>query len=221
MKKSPSCRVIVVEFSPVIRSALCRFIDGQGAFRVVDSTGHGREAVSMVADKSPDIVVLNCHLGDGMEGVELIRALKSARPETRVLAMTAAEHALGLRDTCQAGADAVAGRSIPTEKFIGMMHSLTRSSPKEPLVFPPPQCLPDEDGLPGNLPMLSSRERQVLELIAVGLSVREIATRLGISRKTVESHRCNIRYKLQIPNVDGLRKFARDHFGVVLPGEAI
>lgn len=173
--------------------------------------------MALAAETVPDLIVMNSDLGDGLEGAELVRALKAVCPDARVLAMATAEHALAQRETCMAGADAVLGKSTPTAMFLKVLQTLAGGDFTRPILFPP--CDHCEDGLPGELPMLSQRERQVLELIAAGLHVREIAARLGISRKTVESHRCNIRAKLDLPDVDSLREFARAHFGIILPGD--
>jgi len=221
-RNAQTLRLLVIERVPLVCDALVWMVTGKLPVECVAMTHGGREAVEIVSAELPDLIIMNYDLGDGMEGVELIRTLKSVVPRARLMVLTTAEHAVRMRAIMHAGADAVAGLSIPTDELFRMIEALTQlGKPEQPLVYPPGSLNLCLLGAEGDLPGLSDRERQVLKLIAKGLSVREIANHLGISRKTVESHRCNIRCKLEIPSIDELRQLAREHYGVVLPGESI
>jgi len=214
-------RLLLIENQPLVRDAFAWMISWMIPVSHIKSTGSGREAVAFASGSPPDLVIMNYQLNDGMEGVELIRALKAVCPRARLMVLTSAEHAVRMRAITKAGADAVAGLSAPTELLLKMLRALPRKKTHKPLVYPADSLTTCGNEVSKDLPELSPRERQVLKLIASGMSVREISDHLAISRKTVESHRYNIRSKLNIPTIDELRQLSRKHFGVVLPGESI
>lgn len=204
-------RLLLIEDHALIRVSLEELIHQNTPHQVVGSTGDGREAISLAMALQPDMALMDFHLGDGMEGVQLIQALRTATPRTRILVLSAQAHTERLEEVRRCGAVGLVGKNEPPEiLFSAIVHALAGDVPVH-----------SRKPNPGALATLSDRERFILRLFATGYAVREIAVKLGISRKTVEAHRTNIRAKLAIESSDDLRRFARDHFGTHVAGDGI
>jgi len=198
-----SANILLVEDHSLIRQSLIELIHRHTAHRVIGDTGCGREAVSLAAALSPALIVMDFHLGNGMEGLELIKSLGAACPESRILILSADSTGECMEGAARCGAHGLVSKSAPPQALFSAMEQVLQG--KEPIERSQPNA--------GPISSLSDRERAVLRLVASGYAVREIAAHLGISRKTVEAHRNNIRTKLNVGTSDDLRRFAREYFG--------
>lgn len=215
-------RVMVVDDHPMWREGVARDLTEAG-HQVVATSGEGRQAVRVAAATRPEVVVLDLQLPD-ISGVEVIRGLRAALPEVRVLMLSASGEAQGVLDAVKAGAtgylvksaapaeflDAVrrtaAGEPVFTPGLAGLVLGEYRRLAAEPAGTAPTGTAPvSRDGA---APRLTDRETEVLRLVAKGMSYKQIAERLGLSHRTVQNHVQNTLGKLQLHNRVELTRYA-------------
>jgi DNA-binding NarL/FixJ family response regulator len=196
-------KVMVVDDHPMWRDAVSRDLQAAG-FDVVASIGEGRQAVRVAAAAAPDVVVLDLQLPD-MSGVDVIHGLLSAVPGVRVLMLSASGEQQDVLDAVKAGATGYLLKSAATREFV---EAVTRTAAGDPVFTPGLAGLvlgeyrrlaiepPGDDASPA----LTTRETEVLRLVAKGLSYRQIADRLVLSHRTVQNHVQNTLNKLQLHN---------------------
>ncbi|WP_174533953.1 response regulator [Micromonospora chalcea] len=203
---------MVVDDHPMWREGVARDLTEAG-HQVVATSGEGRQAVRVAAAARPDLVVLDLQLPD-ISGVEVIRGLRAALPEVRVLMLSASGEPQGVLDAVKAGATGYLVKSAAPAEFLD---AVSRTAAGEPVFTPglaglvlgeyrrlaaaPPA--PDDDA-----PRLTERETEVLRLVAKGLSYKQIADRLGLSHRTVQNHVQNTLGKLQLHNRVELTRYA-------------
>ncbi|WP_319459486.1 response regulator transcription factor [Micromonospora sp. RTP1Z1] len=199
-------RVMVVDDHPMWREGVARDLTEAGHL-VVATSGEGRQAVRVAAAARPDVVVLDLQLPD-VSGVEVIRGLRAALPEVRVLMLSASGEPQGVLDAVKAGATGYLVKSAAPAEFLD---AVRRTAAGEPVFTPglaglvlgeyrrlaagPPTGATDDSA-----PRLTERETEVLRLVAKGLSYRQIAERLRLSHRTVQNHVQNTLGKLQLHN---------------------
>jgi len=196
-------RVMVVDDHPMWRDAVSRDL-GAAGFEVVASIGEGRQAVRVAAAAAPDVVVLDLQLPD-MSGVDVILGLLNAVPGVRVLMLSASGEQQDVLDAVKAGATGYLLKSAATSEFV---EAVTRTAAGDPVFTPGLAGLvlgeyrrlatvpPGDDASPA----LTTRETEVLRLVAKGMSYRQIADRLVLSHRTVQNHVQNTLNKLQLHN---------------------
>lgn len=199
-------RVMVVDDHPLVRSAVAKAISGDGMV-VVAEASTAEEALALAPEVAPDILLLDIAL-PGMSGLELVRELAPRLPNTRIVMLTMSANERDVADAMRYGASGYLTKDLSPE---ALARSLRATQTGE-LVMP--RQLANRllvkflrRGRPGEatgaeLPVdrLTGRERDILRLLADGLSDRDIATALTISRRTVESHVSSILRKLDVKN---------------------
>ena len=204
-------RILVVDDHPVVRDGLIRMISQQSDLMCCAEAGTVAETQSAIARHKPDLVILDLRLKNG-DGLELIKCLRTQIPHLRILVLSQYETPLYVERALRAGAMGYVTKQEPAEEVLkairivlsgevyltrGMaglfLHKLTGSSPAA-------LCYGVED--------LTDRELHVLLLLGNGMSTRDIAGELGISVKTVETYRENIKHTLELHNASELINFA-------------
>ncbi|GGM44903.1 DNA-binding response regulator [Micromonospora sonchi] len=209
-------RVMVVDDHPMWREGVARDLTEAG-YHVVASCGEGRQAVRVVAATVPDVVVLDLQLPD-ISGVEVIRGLRAARPEVRVLMLSASGEQQDVLDAVKAGATGYLLKSAALAEFL---EAVRRTTAGEPVFTPGLAGLvlgeyrrlaavgqPGRTGRGSPPPRLTERETEVLRLVAKGMSYKQIAERLGLSHRTVQNHVQHTLNKLQLHNRVELTRYA-------------
>ena len=201
MATSKKTNVLVVDPEPVARFGLVQLINSHPAFRVAGETDSLPVAREMASRLKPQVVVLDPSLDDG---VRFIRELAHAKAPARVVAFTSLEDALSVQQAFQAGVCGYVTRRDPLSAVIGAIVGAASGErhvgPRvehvllDRLACGAVQLSGDETGV------LSQRERQVFRLLGAGRSGRTIASELGVSVKTVETHRQRIKEKLRLKN---------------------
>jgi DNA-binding NarL/FixJ family response regulator len=205
-------RVLVVDDHPLYREGLAMALETMENVEVVGQAADGATAARLAASLAPDVVIMDLHL-PGMSGVEATRQLLANRPDTRVLVLTMLEGESSLFAAMRAGARGYvlkgadrgeierALRTVAAGEVVfssGVAASVTAwfraggSSAQQPF------------------PELTEREREVLDLVARGLTNAEIAARLVVSDKTVRNHVSNVFAKLHVANRSRAVARARD-----------
>ncbi len=205
-------RVLLVDDHALLRQSLARELDGVEDILVVGQLGDGEEALELVEQMRPDVVLLDVSM-PGIGGQETARLMRKALPQVRVLACsqyTDAETVLGM---LASGATGYVNKGADLAELLDGVRAVAQGSrflgkDVEDVVRVSRANARARRPAPISLPRLSPREEEVLRLIAEGRRTREIAETLGVSVRTVETHRVRIMRKLGIRSVAGLTKYA-------------
>ncbi len=188
-------RVALVDDEPLIRKGLAAVIGSEPDLLVVGEAGDGAEVPALVARTAPDVVLMDVRM-PGLDGIQATRALVRAGSKARVLVLTTFANDDHVYDALAAGADGfLLKRSSPEE----VIHGIRTVARGESLLFPDAVRelarrhvrATGADTVPG-LERLTAREREVLLLVAEGLSNAEVAERLVVGVETVRSHVASI-----------------------------
>jgi DNA-binding NarL/FixJ family response regulator len=197
-------RVLLVDDHDLFRTGLRNLLEEQG-IEIVGEAGTGVEAVSLVAEHTPDVVVMDLNM-PGISGVEATRQITALAPLTRVLVLTISDQDGDVTDAIMAGA---CGYLLKDASIQELLRGISAAAVGESLISPhvaakvlqrlrASSSQPDIERTIRS--ELSDREIEVLKLIANGKENAEIAAELYISPKTVKNHISNILMKLQIEN---------------------
>jgi RNA polymerase sigma factor (sigma-70 family) len=205
-------RVLVVDDHVIVRQGIRQVLDEAAGFAVVGEAGDGAAALAAAAVHLPDVVVLDVSL-PGDTGLEVARRLKQTLPATRILMLSVYDNTEYVLEAVRAGADGYLLKdSSPAElrDAIRAVHaggsafSAATARQLNAGLRQEAQRREKED----RLAQLTSREREVLRLIVEGRTNKETAATLGISHRTVETHRENILRKLGVRSVAELTRLA-------------
>lgn len=200
--------VYVVEDQTILRDLICRLLESKSTIRIIGSTGDGQEAVTFCEQNKPDVVVLDIML-PGLNGVDILRRLKSRKPETRFLIFSAHPSRNLVRQTLEAGVDGFIEKNAGLEELEEAINKVTQGEtyfgPRVVEIMREIMVHPEYND---SLDQLTNRERELLQLIAESYTSKEIAAKLDISVKTADSHRANLMKKLDVHDVAGLTRKA-------------
>jgi DNA-binding NarL/FixJ family response regulator len=194
--------IILADDHPIVRKALRNDLEKEADFAVLAEAGDGEEAVKLVSELTPDIVIMDIGMPK-INGIEATRQIKASQPDIIVLVLTVyddVEHILGILES---GADGYLTKNILVEDIIKSIRSVVAGETVlSPQVFQ--QVLKyalRHSTKPVRLDTgvkLTARELEILQLIARGISNKEIADELKISSRTVKSHMVDIFRKLDV-----------------------
>ena len=189
-----SVRILVTDDHPVVRAGLSGMLSGEPDFEVVGEAQNGKEAVAFVGELKPDVVLMDLRMPE-MDGVTAIEHIKSSYPDVHVLVLTTYESDADILRAIETGATGYLLKDTPREELFGAIRTVAQGqSPLAPGVAARLMQRvrdPEEEGL-------STREIEVLELVAHGTSNKEIAKQLWVSETTVKSHMLHIFDKLGV-----------------------
>lgn len=208
-------RILLVDDHALLRQAVGTLLEDQPDLQVVGQAGNAACALELAGRLSPDVALVDIHLGGQPEGLELCREIRKVAPRCRVVALTMDE---SVTRAAEALAQGAAGYVVKSASLDALVDAIRRVHAGE-TVLPPSLAaalLGPASPTPGTLAELSRREVEVLRLIAKGLTGPEIARQLGISVKTVQAHRTHIMEKLDIHDRVGLVRYAIRE-GLIVP----
>jgi two-component system, NarL family, response regulator NreC len=207
-------RIVLADDHAIVREGLVALLAADPSLEVVATVDNGRDAVRVVADLRPDIVIMDIGMRE-LNGIEATRQILARCPDTRVIALSMHKDRRFVSEMLLAGASGYVVKDSSFGELIGAVHAVTAGRS-----YLSPECTgivvedyvkrlgsEQEEG-ESRMARLSPREREVLQLMAEGHSTKEIAAQLYLSPKTIESHRRQIMEKLDIFSVAGLVKFA-------------
>jgi DNA-binding NarL/FixJ family response regulator len=201
-------RILIADDHGVVAEGLKHLIEAQPDMQVIATVGDGREAVRIARESQPDVVLMDLSMPE-LNGADATRAIVERDAKCRVIVLSMYAEREYVRRALKAGASGyVVKRSAAKEVVdaIRAVHGGQRYlSPKVADVVIDDYA---GDAKEDPLARLSAREREVLQLLAEGRTGAEIATRLALSQKTVETYRARLVEKLGIRDVAGLVKFA-------------
>jgi two-component system response regulator NreC len=203
-------KILLADDHAIFRAGLKLLLESQPDFSVIGEAASGQEAIGAVKELGPDLVLMDVTM-PGINGFEATRRIKAEYPKTQVLALTMHENEQYFFQMLHAGAAGYVIKGAPPEELIEAIRSVTQGQAYlSPALTR--RLLDDyldrvKEGQPAEDP-LTEREREVLRLIAEGLTSKEIANRLAISPYTVERHRANAMAKLDLHNRAELIRYA-------------
>jgi len=199
-------RVVIVEDHTIVREGLMALLGGQEGIEVAGACGNGREGVRLAAALKPDVVVMDILLPE-LNGIDATAQIVKGTPGVKVILLSMYADKEYVRSAIGAGARGYILKGEGISELVKAIESVACGG----AFFSPPvaKLMADEIRvLRGEGDELTSREREVLQLIAEGRTSAEIAGLLDISVKTVEGHRTNLMAKLDVHNVAGLIRYA-------------
>jgi DNA-binding NarL/FixJ family response regulator len=212
----PAVRVLIVEDDALMRAGLRGVLDAAPGIEVVGEASDGRDAAHRAGVYRPDLVLMDIRMPD-VDGIAATREVLAAFPDVRVLVLTTFEHDDYLFGALEAGASGFLLKRSPPEELVAAIHTVAGG---DSLLSPavtnrviaraarqPPSGAVDENAV-GEL---TPREREVLELVAGGLSNAEIAGTLVIEESTVKTHTKRILAKLGLRDRVQAVVFAHEH----------
>ncbi|HEV2235569.1 MAG TPA: response regulator transcription factor [Ktedonobacterales bacterium] len=192
--------VLIVDDHAVVRHGIRALLEAEGDFEVVGDVGSGAEAVLLVADLAPDVVLMDLVMRE-MDGVKATRLVKQRSPRSQVIVLTSYHEDEQIFPAVRAGALSYLLKGVGLDELTEAVRKAARG---EAVLHPrvAARLVQELHGAPRDstalYEALSAREREVLQLIASGLHNAEIAERLVISERTVKSHVNNILAKLHV-----------------------
>ena len=210
--ESSMIRVMLVDDHAIVREGIRHVLSATPGVEVVAEAGDGEAALRLAAEVRPDIVVLDLSL-PGAGGLEVTARLRESLPLIRVLILSVHDHPEYVLGAVRAGAQGYLRKDTSPAELREALRAVARGES----YFSPPVARHLTAAVRGDSPAadagarlarLTPREREVLGGIAAGETSRVIATRLGLSPRTVESHRESLARKLDIKTVAGLTRFA-------------
>jgi DNA-binding NarL/FixJ family response regulator len=192
-------RVLLVEDHETVREGLRMLLDSQPDIEVVGEAANGRAAVEYSARFRPNVVIMDLSMPE-MNGLAATQAIKRESPETAIVALTRHDDAAFVDEVRKAGASAYVLKQSPSRELLDAVRvAAVGGSYLDASLRARTVGSIDESTRRGRRsPMVSDREKQVLRMMAVGHSNKEIAQTLGITIKTVEVHKANAMRKLRL-----------------------
>lgn len=208
-------RILIADDHEIVRRGMRPLIEGEWGWEICGEAGDGREAVALAEKLSPQVVVLDVNMPE-LDGVEATRAIRRSRPDTEVLVFTGTESESLMHELFAAGAR---GCVLKTEAASHLVPAIKALSQHQPYLGSRASSVVFERYLRGGAPAdtaapggLTPRERETVRLLADGHSNKEAAAVLGISVKTVETHRAAVMRKLGFSAFSELVRYAvRNH----------
>jgi DNA-binding NarL/FixJ family response regulator len=207
----PPIRVFIIDDHPFFRTGVASWLRQQTTMTCCGEAGSVAQARQAIPDAKPDVVLLDLNLPDG-DGLDLTAELNKEFPGIRVIVLSQADEETFAHRALRAGARGYIMKSEATDTVWAAVQKVTAgqiyvSRSVSALLLH--NLFPDPLGTTPDLARLSDRELQVFQLLGAGCRNAEIASRLRISPKTVDTYRENLKEKLKITDGDALSRVAR------------
>ena len=200
-------RILLADDHAVVRQGFRMILGAQADMEIVGEAGNGREAVTMTEQLKPDVVVMDVAMPE-LNGIEATRRIAESQPHTKVLALSMHKDSVYVREILRAGAR---GYLLKDSIDVDLLAAVRAVAKGEGYLSPAVSDTVLSDyrkHVTDPLDLLSSREREVLQLIAEGKTNKDIATLLNLSVYTVDAHRGRIMEKLNLHSTSELVRFA-------------
>jgi DNA-binding NarL/FixJ family response regulator len=203
-------RTIIADDHKLVRAGIVALLNGIEGVQVVAQAGDGHEALEAVSRERPDIALLDIAM-PLLNGIEATQRITREYPNTRVLVLSTYVNEEYVIQALHAGAAGYLVKGADTPELDLALKALMRGeSYLSPAISKPliTEYAKRVGGEAGSLELLTPRQREILQMLVEGLSAGEIARRLKLSRKTVETHRAVMMDRLDIHDLPGLIRYA-------------
>ena len=204
--------ILLVDDHKIFREGVRNLLEKQADMKVVGEAEDGRTAVDLVRTLSPAVVVMDVTMPN-LNGIDATRRILSKKPDVKVIALSMHAHRRLVREMLDAGASGYLLKECAFDELVQAIHltvernQIFLSSEISRMVVDNYLHPPRKGEIPG-IPVLTPKEREILQLIAEGDTSGQVAEILGMSVRTVEKHRLNIMRKLNLRSVAELVKYA-------------
>lgn len=199
-------RLLLADDHALVRQGLKAFLERNG-FQVIAEAADGQEALRAIVEAHPDVAIVDIGM-PLLNGIEVAAGLKRLSSKTKVILLTKHDEDQYVTEALRAGVKGYLLKSQVAEDLVYAIHEVCRGSMYlSPTIS---RVVVNAYLSKTNIPAdpLSARERQVLQLVGEGKSTKEVATQLGVSVKTAESHRARLMRKLDIHETATLVRYA-------------
>jgi DNA-binding NarL/FixJ family response regulator len=212
---TPPIRILVTDDHAVLRAGLTALLNAEADLTVVGEAADGSECLRVAQALQPDVILLDINM-PGVNGLDALPLLHQSAPKSRVLVLTMHDDITYLRQVLRAGGAGYVLKQAADKELLSAIRTvynggtfLHPSHAQALLADPAPNASASDDDKA--LAQLSEREQETLKLIALGYSNKEIAEKLFLSVKTVETYKARIMEKLELNTRAALVRFALQH----------
>jgi DNA-binding NarL/FixJ family response regulator len=204
-------RIVIADDHAIVRTGLRTLLQAEPELVLVGEAAGGVEAIEQVMATEPDVLLLDLSMPD-LDGIAVTKRLIADYPELRILILTIHDEEGLVREAIKAGASGYILKHVAESELVSAIGTVTRGS-----MYVDPSLLrslvqePPAEACADEVEALSSREKDVLRLIALGYTNRQIGDELHISIRTVEGHRANLSDKIGSCSRADLVRYARRH----------
>lgn len=206
-----STRVIIIDDHKIMREGLRSLLEKQPETEVVAEAENAQTALKLIEELTPDLVIIDVVM-PGLNGIETTRRILTKTPSVKVIALSMYSDKRFVMEMLRAGASGYLLKDCAFEELDGAIHAVTQGrtyiTPRIVDIIVKDYFSQVEKPSSSALSSLTSRQYEVLQLLAEGKTTREIAQQMSLSIKTIESHRQQIISKLNIRSIAGLTKYA-------------
>jgi len=204
-------RIILADDHKITRDGLRAMLEQEDGMEVVGVAENGRQAIRMALKHKPDVVVMDISMPE-LNGIEATRNIRSELPDTKVIALSMYSDRRYVAGMLKAGVSGYLIKNCAFDELVNAINAVMKNqsylSPDIASTVMKDYAHILEQEETSTISVLTPREREVLQLIAEGVSTKEIANRMHVSVKTVESHRQQLMRKLKVKGVAELTKIA-------------
>lgn len=203
-------RILLADDHVMVRQGFKMILAAQADMEIVGEADNGRQAVELAEQLRPDVVVMDVAMPE-LNGIEATRRLAASTPRTRVLALSMYKDSVYVREILRAGARGYLLKDAFDRDLLSAVRAVASGEGYLSPVVSDAVLSDYRRHVSDPLDLLSSREREILQLIAEGKTNKEIATALKLSVYTVDAHRGRVMEKLNLHSVGELVRFALRH----------
>lgn len=204
-------RILIVDDHVIVRQGIAQLVNREPDLDVCEEAGDADSAVAVLRETQVDLAIVDISL-PGTSGIELVKQMRDMQPQLPVLVMSMHDEALYSDRAFRAGAKGYVMKQEATEKLLAAIRKILNGgvyvSDRMQTVMVQRFLNSGVDETVSFIDNLTDREFEILRMIGQGLTVAEIADKLGRSAKTVEAHRANLREKLGLKRAAELARFA-------------
>jgi DNA-binding NarL/FixJ family response regulator len=204
-------RILIADDHELARNGIRCVLESHAGWEVCGEAADGREAVELAGRLKPDVLLLDIGMPN-LNGLDATRQILAMTPEARILILTVHDSEQVVREVLAAGARGFLLKSDAGRDLLvaveALQHRRTYFTPKVAQMMLDGYLRPHEETSASAQCVLTPREREVIQLVAEGKSTKEVATALGLSVKTAETHRTNLMRKLNLHSVADITLYA-------------
>jgi DNA-binding NarL/FixJ family response regulator len=205
--------VMIIDDHTLFRETLTNLINADERCEVIANVGDGAQAIELVRDRRPDLVLLDINMSP-INGYEILKQIRKFSPVTKVVGLSMYSQPVFAKKMLRGGAKGYLTKNSDTDELLKAIEEVMEGKTylcqevKNILVS---QAINDEGEVVDSIHSLSERELEIIDHIRDGLSSKEIADKLGVNSKTIEVHRHNILKKLNVKNSAALIQLINEH----------
>ena len=211
-------KIFVVDDHPIFINGIVSLLKGAEGFKIVGTAGNGIELLEKIPQTKPDIILMDINM-PLMDGIEATKKVKEKFPDIKVIMLTMHNELRLIKELLEIGARGYVLKNISRDDLINALDIVSKGRPyldpnvQEKMIEGISNIDEQKEDLEDAklIENITSREMEILQLIALGLTSQDISNRLFISKNTVETHRKNLLGNLNVKNTAALLKYAYKH----------